>query len=186
MGSAAAARRALETLSWTLDPEESWLLALLATELIANSVQHANTAAGGDVQLEANITNELVRVRVMDAGHGFVAPFRTDASPLDSHWGLHLLDLLADRWEVTGAPSTTVSFEVDRLRRSTNAPYDAGRLSRAIAEHGRLDDEYERAIGTSSEFASYQRLRSAAREVAESHAELNSAPPASPLHPDST
>ena len=44
--SAAAARRQLETLSWTLEPDESGVLALLVTELIANSVQHADAGEG--------------------------------------------------------------------------------------------------------------------------------------------
>src|SRR5438270_3661357 len=99
--SAAAARRQLETLSSTLEPDESSVLALLVTELIANSVQHAGGGADAGVELDVSVSDEVVRVRVTDGGAGFVAPFRTDHSPLDKHWGLYLLDELADRWETT-------------------------------------------------------------------------------------
>src|SRR5207244_3365159 len=42
---AAAARRALETLLWNLDPTQFQVAALLTTELVANSIEHASTCA---------------------------------------------------------------------------------------------------------------------------------------------
>jgi anti-sigma regulatory factor (Ser/Thr protein kinase) len=130
---ARAARRALEPLLWDLDPEEFQIAALLITELIANSVDHAATDKRGSVRLEVALTTALVRAEVRDDGPGFVPTPRTEDSPLDSHWGLHLLDQLADRWAVVATPETLVWFELDRPRArrgvSKEGPHRAGLLS---------------------------------------------------------
>jgi anti-sigma regulatory factor (Ser/Thr protein kinase) len=109
----AAARRELETLLWNLDPAEFDTVALLVSELVSNSVKHAR---GGGVRLDVVLTETLVRVEVRDDGEGFEARQRTDASPLDSHWGLYLLEEMADRWQVEADPRTLVWFELDRAR----------------------------------------------------------------------
>lgn len=109
---ASQARRELEGLLWALDPAEYQVLSLLITELIANSVRHSR--ADGPVRLEIELTDELARVDVRDQGHGFDADGRNGGSPLDSHWGLHLVEVLADRWGVEAEPTTTVWFELDR------------------------------------------------------------------------
>jgi anti-sigma regulatory factor (Ser/Thr protein kinase) len=111
---APAARRALETLLWNLDDDEFNVAALLLTELVANSIEHSGTGARGFVRLDVNLTESLIRVQVADEGPGFVPAPRTAASPLDSHWGLHLVDELADRWDAEATPSTSVWFELDR------------------------------------------------------------------------
>jgi anti-sigma regulatory factor (Ser/Thr protein kinase) len=138
-GSAAAARRELETLSWALDSEEAYVLALLVTELVTNSIQHAPGDDDGSVVLEVRVSDELVRVRVRDDGSGFRPAARTDDSPIDSHWGLYLVDELADRWEVSAAPSTVVSFELDRIAAVSAAPLeadDAHLLRAALVDQG--------------------------------------------------
>ena len=162
---AEAARREMETLGWAVDAEEANVLALLVTELVANSIQHAGCDGAETVRLEAQVTYDTVRVSVTDGGDGFVAPFRTEASPDDSHWGLHLLDALADRWEISGSPTTVVAFELDRGTRAPDERPDDTALGHALAEQARLGDAYGRAVGTSSEMASYERLRAAGREV---------------------
>src|SRR4051812_30610658 len=85
--SAAAARRELETLSWNLDTAEFGVVALLVTELIANSVQHSGMRPGGSVRLDVVLSETCVRVEVRDDGPGFVPAVRDDESPLESHWG---------------------------------------------------------------------------------------------------
>jgi anti-sigma regulatory factor (Ser/Thr protein kinase) len=111
---AAAARRELETLLWNFDPSEFETVALLVTELIANSVKHSGTRPGATVRLDIELTEDVVRAEVRDDGPGFEARPRTADSPLDSKWGLHLLDVMADRWEVQSGPQTLVWFELDR------------------------------------------------------------------------
>ena len=112
--SAGAARRELETLQWNLDSAEFDIVALLVTELIANSVKHAGMQPGGSVRLDVALTEKVVRVEVRDDGPGFVPASRNGDSPLESHWGLHLMEELADRWKVETDPHTVVWFELDR------------------------------------------------------------------------
>jgi anti-sigma regulatory factor (Ser/Thr protein kinase) len=110
---AGAARRALEMLSWKLDPAQFHVAALLTTELIANSAEHAPAGASGSIRLEVGLSDECLRVEVGDEGPGFVPAPRHPGAPLDSHWGLYLVDELADRWGVVAEPQTLVWFELD-------------------------------------------------------------------------
>ena len=111
-----AARRALENLLSEVEPAELQVAALLTTELIANSVEHSGTGPGRSVRLEVALSDDRLRVEVGDEGPGFApAPRATDA-PLDSHWGLHLVEELADRWGVATEPEVKVWFELDRTR----------------------------------------------------------------------
>src|SRR3954451_25383851 len=109
--SPAAARRELETLLWNLDPGEFNILALLVTELIANSVEHSGSDPESSVRMDVVLTEDVIRVEVRDGGTGFVPSPRTEDSPLESHWGLHLIEEMADRWEADADPTTVVWFE---------------------------------------------------------------------------
>jgi anti-sigma regulatory factor (Ser/Thr protein kinase) len=129
---APAARRALQALPWEFDPDEYGVAALLTTELIANAVEHAGTGTRGSVRLEAALTEDRVLVAVGDEGSGFVPAPRAPDAPLDSHWGLHLVEELADRWGVTAEPGTTVWFELDRPR-CARAAMDTGATGHALA-----------------------------------------------------
>ena len=99
-------------LSDDLDDREWHLLALLTTELVTNSVVHSHMPAQGLVRLDVNVTDSVIRVEVRDRGVGFEPHPKQGDDPLAGHWGLQLVDELADRWNVHGA--TTVAFEVDR------------------------------------------------------------------------
>jgi anti-sigma regulatory factor (Ser/Thr protein kinase) len=111
---AAAARRALESLLPEFDRAEFQVAALLTTELIANSVEHSGTGPGGSVRLGVALSEERLRVQVGDEGPGFVPAARAPDAPSDSHWGLHLVAQLADRWGVVTEPEPEVWFELDR------------------------------------------------------------------------
>jgi len=111
---ALAARRALATLLADPDDAESEIAALLITELIANSVQHSGTSARDIIRLDIAVTDDLLRVDVRDEGAGFVPAARTADSPVNSHWGLHLINELAARWGVALEPQARVWFELDR------------------------------------------------------------------------
>ena len=131
--SAPAARRELETLLWNLDGSEFETVALLVTELIANSVKHSGTRPGGTVRLDVVLSTDLVRVEVRDEGPGFSPRARTADSPLESNWGLLLLDEISDRWAVEADPHTLVWFELDRVPAAA-AP--ATRLAGALPSTG--------------------------------------------------
>jgi anti-sigma regulatory factor (Ser/Thr protein kinase) len=111
---AQAARRALETLRSELEPAEFHIAALLTTELVANAVEHGNTGTRDSVRLQVTLTDCHVRIAVGDQGTAFVPTPRGPDAPLDSHWGLHLVGELADRWGVAEEPETTVWFELQR------------------------------------------------------------------------
>jgi anti-sigma regulatory factor (Ser/Thr protein kinase) len=112
--SVAAARRELERLLWALDAVEHATLALLVSEVIGNSVKHSGARAGSVIRLDVVLTQTVARVEVRDEGHGFVPAARDASSPLESQWGLDLLQRMADRWGVEADPHTLVWFEVDR------------------------------------------------------------------------
>jgi anti-sigma regulatory factor (Ser/Thr protein kinase) len=111
---AGAARRELQALLGELDDLEFDLIALLMTELIANSVLHAGPRAGGLLTLDVRITDTSARVTVTDGGRGFVPRARGDQEPTDGHWGLQLVEELADHWGVDTGKGTAVWFELDR------------------------------------------------------------------------
>jgi anti-sigma regulatory factor (Ser/Thr protein kinase) len=107
-----AARRALEMLRWEPDRAQFHVAALLTTELVANAVEHACKGSRSEVRFEAALIEGHIRVAVGDDGSGFVPVARSPGAPLDSHWGLHLVDQLADRWGVVTEPRTLVWFEL--------------------------------------------------------------------------
>lgn len=124
-GAAPAAREALEMLIWEHDCQQLQTAALLTTELIANGVEHSGARSDAIVRLNATLTGDLLRVEVGDDGPGFVHEPRTADAPLDSHWGLHLVDHLADRWGVAQGQPTLVWFELDMAQAAAGAAADS-------------------------------------------------------------
>jgi len=111
---AGIARRELRALLGELDAAEFEITTLLTTELIANSVLHAGASAGDRVTLDVTVSEDRVHVSVRDGGEGFVPAGRGEIDPLEGHWGLHLVEELADRWAVDQDDGTAVWFELDR------------------------------------------------------------------------
>lgn len=109
---AARARRAIAGLRADLDPSLLETLRLLVTELVANSVRHADADA---VTLRVVVGARAVRTEVTDPGPGF-DPADTGSPRADhSGWGLFLVERLAERWGVAKAGSATrVWFELPR------------------------------------------------------------------------
>jgi anti-sigma regulatory factor (Ser/Thr protein kinase) len=101
----ARARAALKAQPEVAGVEDS--VALLVSELVTNSVQHA----GAD-SVEVNLYTgpEGVRVEVIDRGAGFDA-FATPA-PEHRRFGLYLVDKLADSWGVDTGAATRIWFEL--------------------------------------------------------------------------
>jgi anti-sigma regulatory factor (Ser/Thr protein kinase) len=113
----AAARKELEPFRAELGPLVYEDVSLLATELVANSVRHAGPRAGDRVLFDLSVTAALVRVDVRDGGPGFVPVPRDPGDTSPYHWGLHIVERIADRWAVVpanGNGETRVWFELDR------------------------------------------------------------------------
>jgi anti-sigma regulatory factor (Ser/Thr protein kinase) len=110
---AAKARRALAKLRGDIDPPLLETLRLLVTELVANSVKHAEAH---DIELKVLVTGPAVLTEVTDRGPGFEPRPREDGQDDASGWGLFLVERLADRWGVTrDGQANRVWFELRRI-----------------------------------------------------------------------
>ncbi len=107
-----AARRLL--IREGLDPDLDHTVCLLVSEIVTNSVRHANMGPRDRIVLAARLTPDFARVEVRDSGPGFDPEVRHGTGGL----GLRMLDTLSSRWGVDSDDSgTRVWFEVDRRRR---------------------------------------------------------------------
>lgn len=95
-----AARLALTDLDSRLDQSLAFDVRLLVSELVTNSVQHADVGSDDSIILTLQITGEVVRVTVRDEGPGFTAPIDPPPRDADKGWGLFLVEQLADSWGV--------------------------------------------------------------------------------------
>jgi anti-sigma regulatory factor (Ser/Thr protein kinase) len=110
---ASMARRALDDLAASLPIPKLDDLRLLVSELVTNSVRHANVARDAEIRLLVQMSGHVVRVEVIDPGPGFV---RTETVPSlyqTSGWGLYFVGEIADRWGVFHDRGTHVWFELD-------------------------------------------------------------------------
>ena len=94
-----------------LDGSLRQTLVLLISEVVSNAVLHSNGPAEAPITIVANVTQEVFRVSVTDAGHGFV-PSRRDPARVEGGYGLYLLEKAASRWGVEESSPTTVWFEL--------------------------------------------------------------------------
>jgi anti-sigma regulatory factor (Ser/Thr protein kinase) len=105
------ARSALRRFHPELPADLMQVVVLLASELVANAVKHAEAAL---VLIRFQVLPSQVRVEVADEGPGFTprAP-EPDPSGIGG-WGLHLVDELSSRWGTIDGPGARVWFEIDR------------------------------------------------------------------------
>jgi anti-sigma regulatory factor (Ser/Thr protein kinase) len=92
------------------------MLQLLVTELVANSVRHAELDAEQRIRLRISVSKGTVRAEVREPGRGFEPdrpPAPGDGGGDCGGWGLFLVDRFARRWEVGRGPETTVWFELE-------------------------------------------------------------------------
>jgi anti-sigma regulatory factor (Ser/Thr protein kinase) len=84
------------------------------SEVVTNSVRHADVEEGSHISLHIETRPNVVRVEVTDQGPGFVPRVPQLRITQESGWGLYLVDELADRWGVDADGGTRVWFEIDR------------------------------------------------------------------------
>ena len=82
---------------------------LLVSELVANSVQHADIAVGDPITISAGRTDATLWFEVADAGRGPVA--RRTAQP-GNGMGLNMVEAAASRWGTSRGEGTRVWFEL--------------------------------------------------------------------------
>lgn len=136
------ARRALDPLEERVGAPMLEDMRLLVTELVTNSVRHADTCDEARVELNVRVARNMVRVEVSDEGSGFrperravdrrsvqsrdyAGPERRsgrdDADLRVGGWGLYLVESLATRWGVRRGDRVRVWFELDRTARYSPA-----------------------------------------------------------------
>jgi anti-sigma regulatory factor (Ser/Thr protein kinase) len=109
---AATARRALSRLRSDIDPPLMETLRLLVTELVTNSVRHAEADS---VLLHVLVRPSSVWTEVTDEGPGFDPASTGTPRAERSGWGLFLVERLADRWGARHEDGATrVWFELRR------------------------------------------------------------------------
>jgi anti-sigma regulatory factor (Ser/Thr protein kinase) len=109
--SAAIVRRMLDQFRAEVPADTLADARLLASELVANAVQH--TSGDSDIAVRIDSRDRVLRVEVLDSGTGFTPRPRTRESPEGSGWGLHFIDRLASRWAVDRQDRGRVWFELD-------------------------------------------------------------------------
>ena len=111
---AGKARDALAELEGELEHQVLEDMRLLVTELVTNSVRHADAAREAHVRLEVSVAADSVLLVVEDGGSGFVPAARTPDFPDDSGWGLHFVERMSSRWGVNANGRTRVWLELAR------------------------------------------------------------------------
>jgi anti-sigma regulatory factor (Ser/Thr protein kinase) len=106
-----SARRAICGLDRTLD-DVGDDVTLLVSELVTNSVLHADAQQEDMIELAATASENKIRIEVTDEGPGFEPGVRRHRQAVGGY-GLELVEKLADRWGVTREPQTSVWFEID-------------------------------------------------------------------------
>ena len=113
-----AARLALSEMEEMVDESVAFDVRLLVSELVTNSVRHAQMGPDDSIVLRIRIGDESVRVEVADSGPGFEPPPEHNPAAdeaLDNGWGLFFVTQLADRWGVE-SDRGAVWFEIERAR----------------------------------------------------------------------
>jgi anti-sigma regulatory factor (Ser/Thr protein kinase) len=117
LDSAAAARHAIDKLHERMPEDQLGDVRLLVSELVTNSLRHAELEPDDSIRLGVHVDDARVRVSVSDAGTGFELDQPADDPDQAQGWGLYLVATLSDRWGVDrdgSSGATSVWFELDR------------------------------------------------------------------------
>jgi anti-sigma regulatory factor (Ser/Thr protein kinase) len=109
-----AARHSLDRFEGLLLPEKLEDVRLVVSELVTNSVRHAELSPDEQISLAVAISGGSVRGRVCDPGPGFEKP--TEPNPrtdLSGGWGLPIVERISDRWGIKRNGCACVWFEID-------------------------------------------------------------------------
>ena len=111
---AAAARRVLDGFRGQLEEGVIDRSALVATEVVTNSVTHAGLTAAQPIDLKIQVFPGCLRLEVADEGtRSFDPVARLPHAGQNSGRGLWMIDQLTDRWGVEFTHSTRVWCEFD-------------------------------------------------------------------------
>ena len=109
---ARAARQSLRLLESYVPDETIEDVNLLVSELVSNSVKHASLMDDQVIQVDANPTDQGIRVEVTNPGGAQLANRLPDKAE-ESGWGLLLVTKIATRWGIATNGRTLIWFEID-------------------------------------------------------------------------
>jgi anti-sigma regulatory factor (Ser/Thr protein kinase) len=84
---------------------------LLVSELVTNSVRHAQLARDMTIRISVALVDGAVRIEVEDPGDGAIAAVAPDREH-GGGFGLYLVEILAERWGTTNDGKTCVWAEL--------------------------------------------------------------------------
>jgi anti-sigma regulatory factor (Ser/Thr protein kinase) len=108
LGGEALGDEAIETLRW------------IVFELVSNSLSYSHATPEQSIDVAVELGAKTMRVEVRDPGS-----FDRCAPPQNPHgWGLHVIERLADRWDVLSSPAgpTIVWVEIDLRPKNGRVP----------------------------------------------------------------
>jgi anti-sigma regulatory factor (Ser/Thr protein kinase) len=109
---ARAARQSMRLLESYIPEEMIEDVNLLVSELVSNSVKHASLMDDQEIQVDANPTDNGIRVEVTNPGGAQLAN-RLPEKAEESGWGLLLVTKIATRWGIATNGRTLIWFEID-------------------------------------------------------------------------
>ncbi len=109
---ATARSKIVDELSPVLDPPRLDDSRLMVTELISNAVRHASPESDGKIVLEIQREPGVARVIVRDAGSHLDLNEPAFNPGADGHYGLFVVDALADQWGFSIDGDKGVWFEM--------------------------------------------------------------------------
>lgn len=110
---AMARSKIVEELTAVLEPRRLDDARVMTAELVSNAVRHAPPERDGSVTLDIQREPHLIRIVVRDGGrHMDVNELTLDARS-EGHYGLFVVDAMADRWGFSIDGDKGVWFEVD-------------------------------------------------------------------------
>ena len=108
------ARHALDQLADLLPAEKLEDVRLVVSELITNSILHAELSPNDQISLTVTVLAGSVRGRVCDPGSGFDLPSEpSPRSDMSGGWGLPIVEMISDCWGVERNGCACVWFEID-------------------------------------------------------------------------
>ena len=108
------ARHALDQLADLLPAEKLEDVRLVVSELVTNSILHAELSPNDQISLTVTVLAGSVRGRVCDPGSGFDLPSEpSPRSDMSGGWGLPIVEMISDRWGVQQNSCACVWFEID-------------------------------------------------------------------------